>query len=247
MSLFSQIINVFFPKNIEIPTEVGSSYFKKFDLDTNNCVDKIWVAMDYHQEYTQNTIHRIKSNLEFSLVDELFEVFWQQLLRHYQKFIEQGKDTDFFEALFDPKIRTLITIVPPDPNRKLTRGFVLPELLGNKLIKRLDAKSNGKKTFSLEIIFDKKPVRQQTGLGRLERLQNLDGKITIVSTLSENYFENYDVVFILDDITTTGSTLGECAKSIVNCNKRHIISNQNFENSNSNLKIYGLVLASNSD
>ncbi len=239
MSLFSQIIDTIFPKDVsflvETQANLGSSYFKKTEL---KYINQIWVATNYDQESIQNTIHRIKTGLEFSLVDQLFEAFWQQLLLSYQESLSlsEPQSIEFFEALFDPKIKTLITIVPPDPKRKLERGFALPQLFAQKLVERLNKKANGKKTFQLDLIFDKKPVRQQTGLDRTQRLQNLDGKITLSTQIPnskldlKSYLANYDAIFILDDISTTGSTLNECAKVIKNCN----------------LKIYGLVVASNS-
>jgi predicted amidophosphoribosyltransferase len=188
-------------------------------------------------EQIGKTIVRIKDGGEFKLVKYLAMHFVKQVMdfgiitANRKSFIDkESKDIfEMFARLFDPNLHTLITYVPPDPKRLIKRGFHLPELLAKEFTKELNNQANGKKTFDLENTFVKsqKTIRQ-TGLDREHRLVNLNGKIKYNGSVD---LQNYESVFIIDDVCTTGATINECAIQI----------KAQFPN----IKVYGLAVASN--
>jgi hypothetical protein len=234
-TLFQHLIDLIYP--IDIPDYADSQGFA-FTKDIKDLVvDNIWVANSLGNRDIGNVVVRIKDGGEFALVESLTQHFVKQitdfgiLTASRKGFVDlESKDIfEMFARLFDPYLNVLITFVPPDPKRLIKRGFHLPELLAKEFTKELDNQASGKKTFDIENIFVKsqKTIRQ-TGLDREHRLVNLNGKIKYNENVD---LTNYESVFIIDDVCTTGATINECALQI----------KANFPN----IKVYGLAIASN--
>jgi hypothetical protein len=251
-SIFQHLIDLVYPLNIpSFKNNTGFSFTK--DLK-GLAVDNIWIANSLDNEVIGKTIVRIKDGGEFVLVEYLARHFVKQVMdfgiitASRKSFIDQeSKDIfEMFARLFDPNLNTLVTYVPPDPKRLTKRGFHLPELLAKEFTKKLNEQANGKKTFDLENTFVKsqKTIRQ-TGLDREHRLVNLNGKIKLRSldygetgsplqghqTKWGTDLPNYESIFIIDDVCTTGATINECALQI----KAQFPA----------IKVYGLAVASN--
>lgn len=97
-----------------------------------------------------------------------------------------------------------ITSVPLSHKRELKRGYNQSNLLGKELSSHL------KLPYGSRLLFRKKETKPQFELKREDRFRNMKGAFA----LNEEYKEKIKgkVVFIVDDITTTGSTLAECGK-----------------------------------
>jgi hypothetical protein len=251
-TIFQHIVDLFYP--LQIPTFEGSKGFS-FTKDIKGlAVDNIWVANSLNNEEIGKTIVRIKDGGEFAFVEFLAKHFVHQVIDFgmitatRKSFIDtESKDIfEMFARLFDLYLNTLITFVPADPARLTKRGFHLPELLAKEFANRVNQRAYGQKTFDLENIFVKsqKTIRQ-TGLDREHRLVNLNGKIKLrlfddgeTGSPLQGYqtkwgtdLLNYESVFIIDDVCTTGATINECALQI----------KARFPG----IKVYGLAVASN--
>ena len=234
ISIFQHLIDLIYPLDIpKLENSQGFSFTKNL---SGLSVDNIWVANSLDSIEIKNTIIRIKDGGEYSLVKILAQHFVKQVMdfgvttASRKGFVDQeSKDIfEMFARLFDPYINSLITFVPPDPARLNKRGFHLPEMLAKEFTKQMNVQASGKKNFEINNIFvkNKKTIRQ-TGLDREHRLTNLKCKIQLL----ECDLQNYESVFIIDDVCTTGATINECTMQI-KAQFPHI-------------KVYGLAVASN--
>lgn len=93
-----------------------------------------------------------------------------------------------------------IVPVPMHPRRLAQRGFnqaeVLASVLGGKLVIGCE-----------EILNREKDTTPQTILGRRERIKNLQGAFG----LKEGMKVKGQVIWLIDDVVTTGTTIDECA------------------------------------
>jgi competence protein ComFC len=183
---FQTLVDLAFPKDI---TLLDSDKSKNFgDKEIVDLGISVWVASGYSDSIVHDLIHRIKINGEFAYIDELSDIFNTKVKEH-----------------FVTSNRTLIIPVPPDPKRLLENGFTLSTILTTNLSKCLNL------DFA-ELLQKKKNTKKQSYLNREERLVNLHNKIDLYETKIN--VANYDEIWIIDDITTTGATLLECKKVI---------------------------------
>ena len=111
--------------------------------------------------------------------------------------------------MFDPDIRGVpIVPVPPRPGKLSEKGWDQIE----DLVKILAH------VYKLPVLkcLSRTGGQQQKKLGRIARLQNIRGNITVRAGISIP-----ERVIILDDLMTTGSTLDSCAEvlKIAGCGK----------------------------
>lgn len=115
----------------------------------------------------------------------------------------------------------IVTFAPLHPRRQAFRGYNQAEILARGAAKRL-------KLPLCDILRKIKSTKRQVGLVGSKRRQNLVGAFEvhkvykvhgIEKSIRGNFLRNYKVkslkgkrILIVDDITTTGSTLNECAK-----------------------------------
>lgn len=107
------------------------------------------------------------------------------------------------QALHQQKL--LISFVPSHRYRKnFVKGYNQSELLAKKLAILVNAPF-------LQIRKKVKHTRSQAKLNRQQRLSNLDGSFSLLPKLS---IDNNKTILIIDDITTTGSTITELADTL---------------------------------
>ncbi len=148
----------------------------------------VWVATKYNDPMIHNLIHKVKVEGQFDYIAELSDIFGHQVQQN-------------FETLD----RILVTPVPPDPSRLLKNGFALSTVLAKNLSRDLSL------DFA-ELLYKKQTTTKQSYLKREERLTNLNNKIGLYEVRTN--VSNYNEIWIIDDITTTGATLFECQKII---------------------------------
>jgi competence protein ComFC len=167
-------------------------------------LDDIIIAATYHNDYIEPLIERAKFFGETAISRDLAQFL-------------------SYRVLNDAPTPDLIIPVPPDPERLITRGYHLPSLLAQELAHKLA-------TLCFELLTKRKSTPQQTKLSRKERLNNNKGLFRIDSEVLKNLpLQEDPIIWLVDDIITTGSTLGECAKTL----------QEHFPKSS----IYGIVLA----
>lgn len=100
-----------------------------------------------------------------------------------------------------------VGLVPvPLHQRKLkARGFNQAELLAKTI-----AKSTGLKY--LNLLVRSRNTKTQVGMSRGERMQNLKDVFELSFSNSKTYNIKHKMLFLVDDVMTTGTTLEECAK-----------------------------------
>lgn len=206
MLSWSTLNNLFFPKDF-FDTYLDNTNFTSFwrapDLE-QACFDQILVSSHYWQ--TQHLLERAKFGAEIAIIPDLAKIMTQAL----QKQIKQG-------LIDSPE---LLTFVPTDPKRWQERGYHLPQLLTKHLSHQL-------KIPYLDLFDKTNSTQAQTHLNREQRLVNLKDAFTLKAASLTNLTR----ICLIDDVTTTGSTLNQCAQTL--------LQNHGF------LKIFGLVLASN--
>jgi predicted amidophosphoribosyltransferase len=196
------ILDLFCPLNEkELILSAQKGYWKD---GKDSFLPRIWVALDYNNPVVSKTILAAKTG-QWALSTIIINWLYAQI---------QFGDFDF-----DSK--TLITCVPADPDRELIRGYHLPRLLAQKISSKLDLDF-------LEILRKPQTTQAQGSLNREQRLINLADKFELEEDIDLSECQN---LIIIDDLTTTSSTLSECAKTILRTHP--------------NMKIIAIAVASN--
>jgi len=98
----------------------------------------------------------------------------------------------------------IITAVPLHKSRERKRGYNQSELLAKELSKSLSFK------YVPEVLIRQTNTKPQFSLKKEERRENLKGAFLLNSKFKEKIKGKR--ILLVDDITTTGATLRECAK-----------------------------------
>lgn len=104
--------------------------------------------------------------------------------------------------------RVLVSPVPLHPRRRWHRGFNQSELIARELVRRCDVPGIALAPRSL--LVRKRFTESQTGLSRDQRLANLRGAFSVphpIKVANRN-------ILLVDDVLTTGTTVGECARTL---------------------------------
>lgn len=110
---------------------------------------------------------------------------------------------DKFQTI-DNKIDIIIPI-PISKERLKERGFNQSEVLCQELDTKLPISSN--------LLSRIRNTPHQTGLSKSNRLKNLEGCFEVTNKKAIKGKR----ILLIDDIYTTGSTLNECAKTLITC------------------------------
>lgn len=104
----------------------------------------------------------------------------------------------------------LLVPVPLHAGKLRQRGFNQAELLARVALARLekDPASAGRLRLSTEVLERRRPTESQTGLTRHQRRENIQGAFRVA--LPEEIAAR--PVVLVDDVLTTGTTAGECAR-----------------------------------
>ncbi|MBI4050238.1 MAG: ComF family protein [Candidatus Doudnabacteria bacterium] len=165
----------------------------------------VLVAASYDAEVVRDLIWQMKYNSVASIADHLAELLVDHLVKNDL--------VDYFSA-------ATVIAVPLHKTRRRERGFNQAELLATKFAARLGLQHYPE---ALKKINNTKP---QAKLKREERMKNVEGLFAgeAIPSLEQRK------IILIDDVTTTGATLNECAK---------VLKTQNPS------EIWGLVVARN--
>jgi ComF family protein len=184
------------------------SKLKKITKNQKENIEAIIVISEYSNVLVHDLIHRAKYLNEWKIAHSFAEAIYQKIFMDGSIFIP------------DPN---LIIPVPSDPKRYAQRGYNLPSKISDSLSLKIQ-------TPSKELLIKKHSSIAQNKLTRKERLSNLNKVFDLNSNVRIN-FTDIETVWLIDDISTTGSTLVECAKVL---KKKYPFIN-----------IYGVVISSN--
>ncbi len=164
------------------------SKFKPLSTKYRKYISGIFVASRYSNELILDLLNRVKFDGEYAISESFAELIYQKIF----------VDCDVFVP--DPDV---IIPVASDPERLLERGFSLPHLIAKHLSKKLP------KTQLEDILKKKYSTPQQSTLEKKERLKNLTNLFEIIEKPS---FTDKDILWLIDDVTSTGTTLYQNAK-----------------------------------
>lgn len=103
----------------------------------------------------------------------------------------------------------LIVPVPLHKKRQAERGFNQAELIANILAKKINKPIKN-------ILERSRHTKQQAKLGREDRLKNLTDAFVTAGPV-------HGKIMLVDDVFTTGSTIGECAKVLQNYGVKEVV------------------------
>jgi|694.fasta_scaffold102454_2 competence protein ComFC len=165
-------------------------------------VDRVFSSCDYKNSLISDLIQRAKFFGETAISYDLGILLAQKLKNQ------------------NLKPTGIVCFVPPDPSRFSQRGFHLPKLIAQTFAQEFDLPL-------LDLLTKTKSTKPQVKLNKDERIANLEGVFELVKLKSD--MPEPEIIWLIDDVTTTFTTLGECSKLL----------KQNFEES----KIYCLTVA----
>ena len=153
-----------------------------------------WTALWYYKENVRKSIHRYK----FGRRRHYCDVYGRLLAMKLSGHLTQGID--------------LIGWVPISPLRKLKRGYDQSELLCRAVGKEL----------GIPVVQILKKIRhtkpQSTIQGAAQRRANIAGAYKVIAP--QNFADKR--ILLIDDVVTTGSTVSECAKTLLYAGAREI-------------------------
>lgn len=159
----------------------------------------LFIATKYDAGPIKEMIHHLKYSGFVELADVLGEILCEKIKNNL------------------PDKNLIVVPVPLHKKRELERGFNQAELLARYVSSRLNIPGG----LALERT---KNTRTQVGLNRAERIKNCVNAFSCIDT----ELITGKTVLLIDDVTTTGTTLSECARVLKASGAK---------------KVYGLVVA----
>jgi|SRR3989344_5183903 len=161
------------------------------------CDTRITTILDYRNPAVEDCIRALKYDGSSRSAALLAEA----LADYLREEISQTKS-------FSPR-QILLVPIPLFKARERERGFNQIEIVLKKLPKEfLDGTLA---TFAPHALVRSRATKQQTQLARTERLKNMKGAFSVPDVEAVLHAH----VFLLDDVTTTGATLAEAAKPLL--------------------------------
>ena len=125
------------------------------------------------------------------------------------------KNEKFFEKI---KCYDTIIPVPISKERFKQRGYNQSALIAKELVKELKTKNIDGIEYNEKCLFKVKNITQQSKLNKWQRKINIQG----VYQLKNKEILYNRKILIIDDIYTTGSTVNECSKTLIQANPKKI-------------------------
>lgn len=164
---------------------------KQYEYDQNGAITVF--------QYQDPTIKKLIWLLKYRGVKEIGQILGEIL---YENFIEQLAENEIYHPTSG---QILVVPVPLSPKRQKKRGFNQAEEIA-KIFSQNDSRS-----FSLvkDLLIKTKETKSQVTIReRTQRLNNLGG----VFAIKDKKKIRGKTIILLDDVTTTGTTLTECEK-----------------------------------
>lgn len=169
-------------------------YWKNFN-DKKIYLDNVIVMT----HYKNSVIKKLIKYFKFYWKKDIWVELWEKLWIFVKNNIINNLSTEGFSPL-----NNLVIPVPLHFFKKIKRWFNQSEILAESFANTLNI------NYSKNIIIRKKYTRQQSKLSRQKRLNNLENTFKI----RNNQIDNIDkkIIFLVDDVVTSWTTLNEIAK-----------------------------------
>lgn len=110
---------------------------------------------------------------------------------------------------FDKEV--VVVAVPLHKEKRFSRGFNQAEEIAKSLTRELGKDSPVRLKFAPSVLIRKRRTESQVGMSREQRKANLRGAFVV---LRDDEIRGKDVLLV-DDVLTTGATVGECARVLL--------------------------------
>ncbi|MBT6691140.1 ComF family protein [Candidatus Parcubacteria bacterium] len=143
-------------------------------------------------EYQNKLVQKIVKQFKYSYLENLSTIL-VNILEKQARHLALGRNT-------------IITNVPLHPRKQKQRGFDQTEILAKQLARQLNLSYS-------PLLKRTKATKTQAQLSKIDRQKNVSGVFKALHTASANSGRGTEILLI-DDITTTGSTLNQAAKAL---------------------------------
>ncbi|MEI6580980.1 MAG: hypothetical protein WCO07_02285 [bacterium] len=217
MSFLNTILNIIFPVNCircgKNNTELCIKCLSSFEEAERESAEWIFPLYDYRNPSIKKAIWLLKYKSKKGFAKIFAEIM-------YGRIIEELSDFSRFNNFQKP----ILIPIPLSKRRMHERGFNQATLICNELIK-LDKShsSDTDRNFTLEknILIKTKDKEHQARIeDRKRRLKNIVGSFSVKNI---EFIKNRNIILI-DDVTTTGATLGEARKTLRQAGAKKIIA-----------------------
>jgi ComF family protein len=191
--IFSTIADWLFPKECIACQHEGSFLCKK-------CASEI----NPSSRNTYKTPYLDRVHVLFSWEDKLVQKIIKKIKFYYAKGLIEDMDSLLKKALEKVEISNAILVPVPLHSRRLkSRGFNQSELLAQKIGQILDLQVQ-------DVLIRIRNTAPQAKLKAADRTQNMQNAFCV----KEKFIKVNQKFVIIDDVTSTNSTINECAKCL---------------------------------
>ncbi|WP_042678720.1 ComF family protein [Anaerosalibacter massiliensis] len=171
----------------------------------------------YICSYCRNNIEYLNREIDLSYLEKtIYSLFYNEFIKEKIYLYKYENYGYLYKPLGEILLQTIygknimkdidiITYVPIHRRRKAIRGYNQSELIAGYLSKKLDI------PISKNNLIRIKWTKPQNKLNRHDRIRNIEGVFKIKDSIE---FMDKEIL-IIDDIITTGSTVSECAKVLL--------------------------------
>lgn len=160
------------------------------------CQKKFYLTgLIYAYSYKINLVREVIKALKYKYLQELVKPLTSLLIKCI-------KNSHFFSNFSQSTFQYLVIPIPLHRKKNLFRGFNQAELIGQEIAREFDLELKN------DLLIRVKNTASQTDLKENQRLLNVQD----VFQVKERKIINDKIIFLVDDVVTTGATLNEAAK-----------------------------------
>ena len=208
---FNNILHLLLPQRCLSCQKFGEIICESclYKLPKESNVYGITTLFSYSDPTIQKAIWLLKYKGVKEVVKPFAKIIHERLLEDLSSVVEL--------SLADPNNKIVLIPTPVSKEKEKERGFNQTALLAKELVSQDSGKSF---EIRIDILKKVKNTPSQVSIkNRTERLKNLKGAFVLENKESIRG----RIVILLDDVTTTGTTLNECAKVLRHAKPRQII------------------------
>ena len=207
--LLSVILDFLFPRSAPVISiqnmsadEIDQKIPRAKEIDGEECK----ALFDYRNELARQAIWEIKYRKNEKILGAFCKIFYEYML-----------DELADKALFSDFKNPILVPIPSSKSRLKERGYNQCELIAEELM-RVDGGKNF--TLSKNILEKTKDSPSQTSVkNRAKRLSNLKG---CFRAANPDKISGANIILI-DDVITTGATMSEAKKTLLNAGARQVM------------------------